>query len=552
MLDENLPTFHLKQSTDTPLKSAVYFSQNGSEPAPEYLFERAHPSINPAAARKYAVALKDPFAQDVVYAEVVVTPEWQQPSLSAAELRQAAQQQPIQPTPLIPDTFTIQLYDPDQAIMVRYLPGSLTKTDTWEFEMLSQSFKMPTPSQLDRQVADESSSGPRADFRPRIMFKWKRDSRLSKDMTCYNVGKSLGKHKSKEPDITVALFKMARESAVTVYEPNLQRVEMEDRKGLDIVLVIGAEVIRDLYLAPEKRPDLFNMGAGAPMPMANGKRKNSKPLTPPTTGPATVSGAMARPPPQPQNQNNIRYPRKQSAPPAMSGALGGVGGPPPPAAAPFTAANNNNHTTLGPGGRRQQAVDAETERLRKMVDEENRRAAAERERRDREEAKRIERMLQDEEKANRRQQAEVDRETERLKKLYGTQGQQLPQPAPQQQHSSPALPPRRQQQPPPHQQQQPPRPLSVGPGSMGPWTSSTLGSLFSRPAAAPPSAAAAPQSRPTNNNYNNNHGGRPSQGTSNGPYMSGTNPMAAVSGFLQNVLDPSKKSKITKKRSMQW
>lgn len=549
MLDENLPTFQFKQSTETTLKSAIYFSQHGSEPAPEYLFERAHPSTNPAASRKYAVALKDPYAKDVVYAEVVVAPEWQQPTLSAAELRAA--QQPIQPTPLIPDTFTIQLYDPDQSVLVRYLPGSLTKTDSWEFEMLSQSFKMPTPSQLDR-VDDES--GPRADFRPRIMFKWKRDSRLSKDMTCYNVGKSLGKHKSKEPDITVALFKMGRDSAVTVYEPNLQRVEMEDRKGLDIVLVIGAEVIRDLYLAPEKRPDLFNMGSGAPIAMANGKRKNSKPPTPPTTGPATVSGAMARPSPQ-----NSR-PSPQNAP-AMSGALGG---------APPAANSTANMPTGATPARRQtaSAVDAETERLRKMVEDENRRTAAERERRDREEAKRIERMLKEEEKVNRRRQAEIDKETERLKKLYGTEGQQMPspnqqRPAAQHHNSSPPLPPRQQFQgygppppqagwgggpQPPHFAPPPPRPLSVGPGSTGPWTSSTLGSLFSRPPPMPqtpqkPQQPAAP-SRPTN-------GGKPSQGNG-GPYMSGSNPVAAVSGFFQNVLDSNKKSKITKKRSMQW
>lgn len=545
MLDENLPTFQFKQSSDNPHASAVYFSRNGSEPTPEYAFERAHPSTNPAAARKYAVALKDPYAAEVVYAEVVVSPQWEQPTLSAAELRAQGQ---AQPAPLIPDAFTIQLYDPDQAVTVRHVPGSLTKTDSWEFEMLSQSFKMPTASQLDRQ--NNNGDEPRVDFRPRIMFKWKRDSRLTKDMTCYNVGKSLGKHKSKEPDITVALFKMGRESAVTVYEPNLRRVEMEDRKGLDIVLVISAEVIRDMYLAPEKRADLFNIGAaGAPVVMANGKRKNSRPSPPPVGPPATVSGSMARPP-RPTGPTGPTGP----AVPAMSGALGSM--PSAMAAANVPTGYNNHSAFSSSRPNNASSVDAETERLRRMVDEENRREAMERERRDREEAKRIERMLKEEEKENRRRQAEVDRETERLKKLYGVEGQGYGQsagggggggrpPGPQQHHSSPR--PGFHggyQQPLPQQHfAPPPRPSSVGPGSAGPgFGSSTLTSFFSTKV----SPQQGGSSRPGGS-------GRPTQG---GPYMSGSNPVAAVSGFFQNVLDPKKdpkkNPKIAKKRSMQW
>lgn len=549
MLDENLPTFQHKQSADSPLSSAVYFTRNGSEPAAEYVFERAHPSTNPAAARKYAVALKDPYAKDVVYAEVVVSPEWQQPTLSAAEVR-AQQQAPssgarLQPAPLIPDTFTIQLYDPDQTVVVRHAPASLTKSDSWEFEMLSQSFRLPTPSQLDRQNGE-----PRVDFRPRIMFKWKRDSRLSKDMTCYNVGKSLGKHKSKEPDITVALFKMARETTITVYEPNLQRVEMEDRKGLDIVLVIGAEVIRDLYLAPEKRPDLFNLGAGAPGAIANGRRKNSRTSPPPAGPPATVSGAMAR--------THTAGPALGPAM-AMSGALGSSLPTTSAANVPATSYQHNSHARPDAS-----AVDAETERLRRMVEEESRREAAERaaerERRDREEARRIERMLKEEEKETRRRQAEVDKETERLKRLYGTQGQDLSSapggpPALHHHNSHPSVGPQQQQhqqyqvyqQAPPSQQQQfapPPRPLSVGPGSAGGFGGSTFTNFFSRPSASQQQQQQQGGGGPSKPN------GRPSQG----PYMSGSNTVAAVSGFFQNVRDQNKKnnSKVTKKKSMQW
>lgn len=517
MLDENLPTFRFKQSTEDPLNQIVYLTRNGSEPAPEYVFKRAHPSINPAASKKYAVGLADPYAPDVIYAEVIVSPVWQQPSLSAAEIRAqqmqtGAARAPVVPS--IPDNFSIQLYDPDQTVNVKYIPSSLTKTESWEFEMLSQSFKMPSASQLDRQNGDE----PTVDFRPRNMFKWKKDGRLTKDMTCYNVGKSLGKHKSKDPDITVALFKQGRETALTVYEPNLQRVDMEDRKGLDIVLVIGAEVIRDLYLAPEKRPDLFNVGAsGVPVVTANGRRKNSRPSPPPAGfGRTPTAGPTI----------------------AMSGALG--------VASPVMSTANVAPSYLGKPSAAD--IDAETERLRQQVEREERdqmeRETRERERRDREEQKRIERMLKEEEKEMRRREADVAAETERLKKLYGTQGQEFAsgRPPVQQHNSSPPLPQRQQFQGYPPQHQPPPqqggwsfappptRPLSAGPGN---------------PYGQPPGMAGPQQQSQAGPS-------RPGRKPSQGPYLSGSSPTAAVSGFfqsMQNLVDPKK---LTKKKSMQW
>ncbi|POS77166.1 hypothetical protein DHEL01_v204432 [Diaporthe helianthi] len=497
MLDENLPTFQFKQSSENPLSSIVYFSQNGSEPAPEYVFKRADPS-NPAARRKYAVALTDPFAPDVVYAEVVVEPEWSQPTLSAAEVR--AQQQngatSLAPQPMIPDNFTIYLYNPDQAVSVKYNPGSLTKSDSWEFEMLTQSFKMPSNSQLDRQTQNGS---PVADFRPRIMFRWKKEGR--KDMSCFNIGKSVGKHKSKEPDITVALFKQGRATAVTVYEPNLQRIDMEDRKGLDIVLVLGAEVIRDLYLASDKRPDLFNVGASGPLPTLTSKRKNSRPSPPP-------------------------------AGPTMAGALG----PSAPQAGPvMSTANLAASSSARPGAA---AIDAETERLKAMVEREEKEQQAakqredrERERRDLEEQKRIKLMLEEEEKQKRRREAEIAKETERLRKLYGTEGQDLGTGRP---------PAQQQQQQKPHPNFAPPpkRPTSVGPGT-GPFHSATLNNLFAgRPSGPPPQQGQSGSSRPGRT--------KPSQG----PYLSGANPAAAVSGFFSGLRKDDKK--LDKKRSMQW
>ncbi|EON96186.1 hypothetical protein UCRPA7_8321 [Phaeoacremonium minimum UCRPA7] len=508
MLDENLPSFLFKQSSDNPLSSVIYFTQNGSDPEPEYVFKRADAATNPAARNKYAIAITDPYAPDVVYGEVVVEPQWQQPTLSAAEIR--AQSGPVTPIPIVPDSFVIQLYNPDQSIAVKMVPGSFTKMDSWDFEMPTQTFKMPSASQLDRQ-----NNEPVVGLRPKVMFKWRKDGRLSKDMTCYNVGRSLGKHKSKDPDITVALFKQARESAVTIYEPNLQRVEVEDRKGLDIVLILGAEVIRELYLAPRQGQDIFNLSAGT-ITATNGKRKNSRPTPPPAAGMA-MSGALG---------NNIPPPQSRPGPPTMTSA-------------------SNIGSSATPAAANTAEIEAETKRLQAMVEKEQR----EREKRDRDEQKRIKKMLEEEDKERRRREAEVARETERLRKMYGTQGQDLPS-------QSPPLPPRptfgapppapAQQQggggggwfaPPP---QPPPRPLSAGPApGPGAFHNSSLGSWWRGP------SASVPQQQPPPPPQN----ARPSGPTLQTPY--GGNPSASVSGFFHRNRDEERR-KVQKKRSVQW
>ncbi|KAG5913821.1 hypothetical protein E4U53_004762 [Claviceps sorghi] len=71
-------------------------------------------------------------------------------------------------------------------------------------------------------------------------------------MTCCMRG---GGPASTEPDIPVAMFRAARAGSIlTVYEPNLARVPVEDRKGLELALILGAEVVRDLYLVPRHDP----------------------------------------------------------------------------------------------------------------------------------------------------------------------------------------------------------------------------------------------------------------------------------------------------------
>lgn len=425
MLDENLPTFFVRQSADTPLSTALYFSQNGSEPAPEYAYKRADPS-QPQSRNKYAVGLADAFTQDVLYGEVLIEPEWQQPTLSAAEIR-AQNGVPPPPVPMIPDGFTIQLYNPDQQVVVKGEKSTWTGKESWEFEMPQQSFKMPSASKLDQETDPTDNI-----LTPKIMFRWKRDSKFSKDMTCFMTGRSLGKQKSKDPDITVAMYKQGRNSGLTIYEPNLNRVDVEDRKGFEVVLLLSAEVIREIYLFPSR--DSFNISGAPPT-----KRKNSRPIP-------------AGTPPKASSPVNNAY--------AMSGGLGNI--PPAQSTPPAT-----QQPAPPPDPRSQVAVDAETRRLQAQVQREER----EREKREKEEQKRIKKMLEDEERERRRREAEIEKETEQLRKQFGMQGQDY-------ETSRPNLPPRPanqtngrvpqpQLQPPGawNGQAPPPRPVSAGPSN---------------------------------------------------------------------------------------
>ncbi|KAK4460518.1 hypothetical protein QBC42DRAFT_272141 [Cladorrhinum samala] len=458
MLDENLPTFRLKPSSESPLSSILFFTQNGSEPSAEYLLRKPDPAL-PASRNKYALALCDPYNQDVIFGEVMVEPEWSQPTLSGAEIR--AQSQGNAPgvpvTAMVPDNFTIQLYNPDQSIPVKLIPGSWNKTDSWEFEMPVQTFRTPTISEIDREL--QNSSPAAADLVPRIMFRWKKEGKLSKDMTCYMTGKNVSGRKSKEPDITIAMFKHGKESATTIYQPNLTRVEVEDRKGLELILLLGAEVIKDLYLAPKS--GIFNVSGGTPTPTGN-VRKNSRPSTAngAPLAAAAMSGALSNAPPSSA--------ARTSPPPPATIAASNVAPPGPKPGVTFTTTPTAD-------------IEAETRRLQEMLEREKR----EREKAERAEQKRIKKMLEEEEKERLRKEAEIAKETERLRKEYGVDGQDLPS-------DRPSLPPRPQVQapvpqfaPPPVQTQPqhsnihglspwfanpgpapPPRPVSAGPTSV--------------------------------------------------------------------------------------
>ncbi|KAM0498278.1 hypothetical protein ACHAP8_006366 [Fusarium lateritium] len=409
MLDENLPTYRFKTSSENPLNNILYFSHNGSDPSPEYLVKRPSPSD---ANGQYALGMFDSLNTSVIYAEVGVNPDWVAPTLSAAEIR-AQNGNPPPKTPATPDNFAVSLYNPDQNITVKQHPGSWGKSDIWEFELPERSFKLPSASQIDQE-----DRPPITELVPKVVFRWKRDGRLSKDMTCYMTGRNVGGKKSKEPDITVAFFRAKHDSILTIYEPNMARVEIEDRRGLEITLLMSAETIKDLYMNPSQDP--FNI-----LTSSNGRRRqNSRPAANSSTGP-TMTGAL----------NNNR--------PSS-----------PPRAQPAQQIPNND-------AQRQADVEAETKRLQAMVAEEERKRLA-REKEEEEERKRIQKMLETEDQERQKREAEVDQETERLRREFGMAGQDFDNQAGAG-HPSPPLPPRPQFS----SGALPARPNSVGPTPNG-------------------------------------------------------------------------------------
>ena len=286
-------------------------------------------------------------------------PAWVSPQATAEQLRLSGGVPPP-PEPVLPTEFTIQLYNPDQQITIRQKkPGTFSPgSPSWEFEMPQQTFREPSLSTLDRTQHDPAAM----DYTPKIGFKWKKDSKLSKDLVCFLSGKGAnpdGKKKQKEPDITVAIFKALKE--ITMYEPNLQRVELEDMKGFEVVLLLGAVVIRDVYFANMK--ETFNITDG---------RRISQPGSPPAlTRPTSAgtgyvaAGRDARvPPTDPRTQWEIE---------AQSALL------------------------------QRQAAQEERERQRRKVIEE----------------KQSEAVLRREREEQQRRQAQIDHETERLKRMYG-------------------------------------------------------------------------------------------------------------------------------------
>ena len=416
MLDENLPAFFLKPSSDGIKHHRHFFlSHHGSDPAPAYNLQHADPtSPSPAHKNCYAAALFDAYNPEVLFGEVLARPTWTQPTLSQDELRKHAGTPPP-PQPVLPAEFTVQLYNPDQQIRVALKEGKWGGSDSYEFSMPMSTFRTPSASTLDRGQSDPASLA----ITPKVHFVWRKESKLSKDLTCFMTGKSTDalhdkkKKGRRDPDIAIALWRSMRE--LTVYEPNLSRLDMEDPKGLEVVLLLSAVVIKDLYLGGKEHvKEIFNIsGLPEERKLSGGGRKLSNPQkTQSIVGTPNALSSHPVPPSQQPQQHPFAtqdgrkpnsLPRLQTTPPrALSAKPTG----PPPLADP----------------RAQWELDAETARLRAQADAEAReehRRRRDREKADEAEAKRLQKAMEEEERQSRKKQADVDRETERLKKKFG-------------------------------------------------------------------------------------------------------------------------------------
>ncbi|KAK5166934.1 uncharacterized protein LTR77_007663 [Saxophila tyrrhenica] len=421
MLDENLPAFILKpSSTGVKHHRDFYLAQHGNDPVPSYSLQHADPaSPSPAHKNCYGAALFDAYNPEVLFGEVLARPGWTQPTLSAEEARRQGGVAPP-PQPIIPTEFAVQLYEPDQQIRVS-IKSSTFGSDSYEFSLPETAFRTPSSSTLDHGQSDPAS----LNITPRINFVWRKESKLNKDLTCYMTGKSTdvkSKKSKRDPDIAIALWRSMRE--LTIYEPNLARIGLEDPKGLEVTLLLSAVVIRDLYFSSKDQlPELFNISDMGARKLSSGGRKLSNPRT--AQAAAVPPNALHSQPPKnsvpqqtPNEAKRTSLPRLQTTPPHSRQPSN----QPPPMA----------------DLRAQWELDAETARLkaeqRAEQEAEARAAAARRKQREREdeaERRRLQRMVDEEAKAAQKKQVEIDRETDRLRKLYGVKplpnSQQQPQ-----------------------------------------------------------------------------------------------------------------------------
>lgn len=413
--------YYFKPSTDKTRAHEydVLFTQHDSDPEPRYILRHPDPAV-PLAKNVYAAAIVDAYIPDIVFGEVLMRPSWSQPTLSAEEIRKNGGLAPP-PVPLVPQDFVVQLYDPEQQIVITEQPGGFAGSPSWTFSVPQMTFRQPSVSALDRGQHD-----PVADVTtPKMHYAFKRESKFSKDITCYLTGRSTDnaskKRGGKEPSVPVAILTNNYRD-LQIYESNLHRFELEDYKGFEITLLLASRVIRDVYLG--QRKDFFNIGD------SQGPRKNSSgPLARLRSSSSTANLPLATADvPLTTSPSHINTGR---TPPS---------GPPP---------GRRPSQPPPPDPRLQWELDNESARLRIQEDTNRKmleRQRREQEKRDAEEAKRMQKLLdaeaRDRQKEQARRQADIDRETERLKRQFGDQASLFPPlpPRPSNRHSAPGPP----------------------------------------------------------------------------------------------------------------
>ena len=337
---------------------------------------------------------------------MLIRPRWAATSTPSTTEGRRNGNQPPPAEPIFPSDFVVHLYAPDQQVHVRQKQGSwVGSTGSWEFELPQNTFRQPSASDLDRSQNDPAA----AETTPRYRFRWKRDGKLSRDLICRLSGRSNDpaaarkkkKSTSTDPDIAVALFRQQRE--ITLYEPNLSRIEIEDPKGFEVVTLLSAIVIRDVFLGnvreafnlstSARRAQLAEEGSADITATARTRAISLPTVVPAPAPPAPVTVDPAVP--SISHGWEAMFPSQHptgSAPPHSHPHPYPRPDPPPPWRSTSSPHRPDHETATSPA--RTPVEPAELNRIEKMLEAERKNEA-------------------------RRRQAEVDRETERLRRLYG-------------------------------------------------------------------------------------------------------------------------------------
>lgn len=394
-----MPTvFYYKPSKDSVTQDAtIYLAQYGNEPVPAYTLR--HPDPASADSRnRYAAALYDCYNPEILFGEVLLIPQWAQAGASQEDGRRNGGVPP-KPEPTLPSSCTIQLYNPDLQVVLQHTPSKWNASEAWDFELPQQTFRQPSASALDRGQNDPAV----LEATPTVPLRWKREGKLSKDLMCFMAGRQRNpdgsKRKHKEPDIPLAYFRNLRE--ITIYEPNLSRVDVEDPKGFEVTLLLAATIIRDVYHGTLRQA--FNIA--------------ETPLHQPS--------AESKPAYQPPPVSTLSKPPSHSGP-SQSTSTGKPGIYPSAA----SASANTNAPPTDP--RSQWEIDAETARLAAELAAERKAEAKARKRGERKSEKAAQKFAEEEQRAARARQAAIDAETARLREAWARETSRL---------SSPPLPP---------------------------------------------------------------------------------------------------------------
>ena len=198
-----------------------------------------------------------------------------------------------------------------------------------------------------------------------------------------NLGNGPRKAGANEPDIPIATFEGLGDKKgtgdITVYQSNLKRVEVEDLKGLEVVLILSAMAIGDMWFCPTNL--MFN-------------------LTPTSTSSPVTAGVVA-------NANGGR--RRTSSTPSIPPSITVT----PTTQHPHHLTFPQNHRTSYPQHTPSPAASQRDYQIRK-AEEAARRAAQLKQ----EEQATLRMLAEEEARERQRREMEVEKETQRLKMMY--------------------------------------------------------------------------------------------------------------------------------------